>query len=580
MKSPRNWRYLAIAACLAVVGLGILAQIFHIQTSPEAKKILNSNDAYDYAWETYYPPRGEILDRNGNLLAGNQTVYEVGVDLKAMRDPKNIALAAQMYLGLDYTDTLNKLQNPAQGVVYIVLKDDVAAATADTLIKLQQSVQNDPTGNTLDGLAFNPHLQRSYPDGSLAENILGFVTADERGYFGVEEKYNNILAGVPVTLLVPTDPTRAEELPDIPSGATLILTIDSNLQAVTEQILDKAVQDTGSASGTVVILDPRNGEVLAMATTPRLDPNNYANYAQVFPGQTPFDRAISQAFEPGSVLKILTMAGALDSRTVQPSTTFMDTGSITVGGATITNWNNGAWGLQDMTGCLANSLNVCLAWVATQEGNDTFYTYMKRFGLGHPTGIDLAGEVAGRLKLPGDGDWYPVDLGTNAFGQGVAVTPIQLVMAASAIANSGRMYYPHVLKAIVEDGQQHDLSPQVVGNPISAATAHTLNEMLAVAIETEGPKGLVPGYRIAGKTGTAEIPDPTGGYDSNYTNASFIGWGPVDAPQFLVYVWLEKPTSDIWGSVVAAPVFTDIVEKLVVLLGIPPDNVRLQLNGQ
>jgi cell division protein FtsI/penicillin-binding protein 2 len=205
---------------------------------------------------------------------------------------------------------------------------------------------------------------------------------------------------------------------------------------------------------------------------------------------------------------------------------------------------------------------------------------MKRFGLGHPTGIDLAGEVAGRLKLPGDGDWYPVDLGTNAFGQGVAVTPIQLVMAASAIANSGRMYYPHVLKAIVEDGQQHDLSPQVVGNPISAATAHTLNEMLAVAIETEGPKGLVPGYRIAGKTGTAEIPDPTGGYDSNYTNASFIGWGPVDAPQFLVYVWLEKPTSDIWGSVVAAPVFTDIVEKLVVLLGIPPDNVRLQLNGQ
>ena len=465
-------------------------------------------------------------------------------------------------------------------MVYIVLKDDVAAATADTLIKLQKSVQNDPTGNTLDGLAFNPHLQRSYPDGSLAENILGFVTADERGYFGVEEKYNNILAGVPETLLVPTDPTRAEELPDIPSGATLILTIDSNLQAVTEQILDKAVQDTGSASGTVVILDPRNGEILAMATTPRLDPNNYANYAQVFPGQTPFNRAISQAFEPGSVLKILTMAGALDSRTVQPSTTFMDTGSITVGGATITNWNNGAWGLQDMTGCLANSLNVCLAWVATQEGNDTFYTYMKRFGLGHPTGIDLAGEVAGRLKLPGDGDWYPVDLGTNAFGQGVAVTPIQLVMGASAIANGGRMYYPHVLKAIVEDGQQHDLSPQVVGNPISAATAHTLNEMLAVAIETEGPKGLVPGYRIAGKTGTAEIPDPTGGYDSNLTNASFIGWGPVDAPQFLVYVWLEKPTSDIWGSVVAAPVFTNIVEKLVVLLGIPPDNVRLQLNGQ
>lgn len=580
MKNPRNWRYLVVAVCLAALGVGILAQIFHIQTSPEAKTILNGNDLYNYAYRTYYPPRGEILDRNGNLLAGNRTVYEVGVDLGAMQDPKNIALAAQMYLGLDYSDTLNKIQNPKPGVVYLVLKDDVAATTADDLIKLQKAVQSDPTGNTLDGLAFNPHLQRSYPDGTLAANILGFVTQDERGYFGVEEKYNNILAGVPVTLLVPTDPNRAEELPDIPSGATLILTIDSDLQASTEQILDQAVQDTGSASGTVVIMDPRNGEILAMATTPRLDPNDYSKYAQVFPGETPFNRAVSQAFEPGSVLKILTMAGALDSHTVEPSTTFMDTGSIVVGGATITNWNNGAWGQQDMTGCLANSLNVCLAWVATQMGNDNFYTYMKRFGLGHPTGIDLAGEVGGRLKLPGDGDWYPVDLGTNAFGQGVAITPIQLVMAASAIANGGRMFYPHVLQAIVEDGKQHNMSPQLVGNPISAATAHTLNEMLAVAIETEGSQGIVPGYRIAGKTGTAEIPDPTGGYDSNYTNASFIGWGPVDDPQFLVYVWLEKPTSDIWGSVVAAPVFRNIVEKLVVLRGIPPDNVRLQLNGQ
>ncbi len=581
MKNPYSWRYLSITFLLGFMGVGVLAQIIHLQNSAEAKRIINGNSSYDYTWQTFYPARGEIYDRRGNLLAGNKTVYEVGVDLKAMHDPQSIALAAQMYLGMDYSDALSKLNNPGKDVVYVVLKDFVPADQADQLIKLQQQVANDPNGKNLNGLAFKPHLQRSYPENQLASNVLGFVAQDERGYFGIEEKYNNILAGQPVTMLVPTNPSDAQGLPDIPPGATLILTIDREIQAMTEQVLDQAVHDSGSTSGTVIIMDPRNGEILAMATTPRLDPNNYQQYSQIFPGDTPFNRAISQAFEPGSVLKILTMAGALDSGSVKPNTTFFDTGSISYGGATITNWNNGAWGTQDMTGCLANSLNVCLAWVSTQKmGNDIFYSYMKHFGLGQLTGIDLADEVAGRLKLPGDSDWYPVDLATNAFGQGVSVTPIQMVMTASAIANGGKMYYPHVLYAIVQDGKQHNLSPQVVGNPISADTAHKLSEMLAVSLETEGSRGLVSGYRIAGKTGTAQIPSPTGGYDSNQTEASFIGWGPVDNPQFLVYVWLEKPSTSIWGSIVAAPVFKQIVQNLVVLLDIPPDAIRLhQVTG-
>jgi cell division protein FtsI/penicillin-binding protein 2 len=228
---------------------------------------------------------------------------------------------------------------------------------------------------------------------------------------------------------------------------------------------------------------------------------------------------------------------------------------------------------------MANSLNVCLAWVATEMGPEAFYSYMQRFGVGHPTGIDLAGEVAGRLKLPGDEDWYPVDLATNSFGQGVSVTPMQMMMAASALANDGQMVYPHVLYATIQDGRQHTMATQVVGNPISAATANTITEMLAVALETESSRGLVPGYRVAGKTGTAQIPTPDGTYDPDLTNASFIGWGPVDDPQFLVYVWLEKPLTWPWGSVVAAPVFRQVVEKLVVLMGIPPDSIRLQLAG-
>ncbi len=233
-----------------------------------------------------------------------------------------------------------------------------------------------------------------------------------------------------------------------------------------------------------------------------------------------------------------------------------------------------------MTGCLAHSLNVCLAWVSTQMGNDSFYSYMQRFGLGHLTGIDLAGETAGRLKLPGDSDWYPVDLGTNAFGQGVAITPFQMVMAASALANNGQMVYPHVA-----------LCPDAGWSPEQYVSAggwhphqgrdrpHHNRHAGTTRWRVKSSGALLPGYTIAGKTGTAQIPTPYG-YDENDINASFIGWGPVDDPRFLVYVWLEKPQTNRAASVVAAPIFKQVIEKLVVLMGIPPDAVRLQKTGQ
>jgi len=281
-------------------------------------------------------------------------------------------------------------------------------------------------------------------------------------------------------------------------------------------------------------------------------------------------------YEPGSVTKILTMAAALDSGAVSPGTTYLDTGSILVGGALIQNWDEAPWGVQDMTGCLQHSLNVCMATLSTQMGAETFYGYMDNFGFGHLTGIDLAGEAAGRLKIPGDTDWYPVDLGTNSFGQGVSATPIQIMMAASPIANHGRTVTPHALYAMVRDGRQYDVPAQFAGSPISTQTAETLSGMLAVSLESEGSMALVPGYRIAGKTGTAQIP-VNGFYDSTKTNASFIGWGPVDDPQFMIYIWLERPSASIWGSETAAPVFAEIAEKTVILLDIPPDSIRQQL---
>ncbi len=575
MDNPHAWRFTTLSFLLGLLGIGILFQMARIQTNPEAREWLVEQDPYTGAWVTYYPARGEIYDRNGNLLAGNQTVYEIGVDLQNARDPQSIALATSVYLGLDYNAVLAQITQPEENVLYIVLADHVPPEDANKLIELQEVLINDPSGQSLAGLRFVPHLERSYPEGMLASNVIGFTTREGRGYYGVEEKYDSLLAGMPVTLWVPADPNRAEELPDIPPGATLILTLDRQIQAAAEETLDGALQTYGARSGVIIVMDPQTGEILAMATTPRMDLNRYWEYGEIFVGETPFNRAISQAYEPGSVLKVFTMAAALDSGTVAPETVFLDTGTIIVGGGYIHNWDGGAWGYQDMTGCLQHSLNVCLAWTSTQMGAETFYGYMQSFGLGHTTGIDLAGENPGRLKLPGDDDWYPIDLGTNAFGQGVAVTPIQMVMAGSAIANEGRMVYPHVLYAMVQNGQQRTMSTQIVGRPISPETARALNQMLVESLSNETSLANVPGYTLAGKTGTAQIPTAYG-YDPYQTNASFIGWGPVDDPRFLVYVWLERPTASPWASQVAAPVFRQMVEQLVVLMNIPPDDIRHQ----
>lgn len=576
-RHPHAWRYLSVAFLLAGLGIAVLVQIVRIQNSPAVAGVINLGER---VWKDFYPPRGEIYNRHGNLLAGNKTVYEIGLDLTDNPDMPTVMLALQMS-GIDLNEVNYRISQAPVNAQYIILDDFVSTDKAEQLMTLQKAAYADPTGKNLDAIYFKAHYARSYPENDLASNVLGFVTEDNHGYLGIEEKYDNILAGIPVRLLVPADPRRATEYPTIPPGQTIILTIDREIQSAIENILDQALATTGASSGTIVVMDPRTGEILAMSSTPRLNLNNYQSITTVFPGETPFNRAISQAYEPGSVAKILTMAGALDSGAVQPDTVFFDEGSILVGGFRIVNWNGGAWGYQDMTGCLANSLNVCLAWVSSVKmESDSFYSYMQRFGLGHATGIDLAQETSGRLKLPGDADWRPVELGTNAFGQGVSVTPIQMVMAASALANDGKMVYPHVLYGQIQDGKQSNTRTQIVGTPISANTAHTLSEMLANGLETESSAALVPGYRIAGKTGTAQIPLPGGGYDQKDINATFIGWGPVDDPRFIVYVWLEKPQSNRAASVVAAPIFKKVVEELVVLMDVPPDAIRLQKNGQ
>ena len=581
MRQQYAWRSLLLNSTMAFLAVAVVLQIVRIQASAEASQFRQQAKGFEGKWVTYYPERGEIYDRYGHLLAGNQTVYEVGVDLDTDFDAYSLAMVASSYFNKDYDSVYNAIVNPPPDIHFLVIENYAPSQAVDHVKEFMAELekQDDP-GFDLTGLEFNPRLHRSYPEIALASNLIGFVNHEGRGYFGVEEKYNDLLAGNPVQVWVPTDPNRAFEIPRIPNGTSLILTVDRDLQDATEDILEQSLDHYGATQGTIIVMDPSNGEILALASTPRMDLNQFWNYTSIYKNASEYNRAISSPYEPGSVIKMFTMAAALDTGTVTPTTTYLDTGEYQIGGSIIRNWDGKAWGMQTMLGCIQHSLNVCLTWVASQLGPQTFYGYMNRFGFGHLTGVDLAGETPGRLKIPGDSDWYPVDLGTNSFGQGMTATPLQVMTAATAIANRSKMVTPHVLFAMLRDGHQFNVPSQYIGSPIEPETAATLNEMLAVALENEDSAALIPGYRIAGKTGTAQIPTPFGIYDYSQTNTSFIGWGPADDPQFMIYVWLERPTKSIWGTETAAPVFSEVAQKAVILLDIPPDNVRHQLSTQ
>jgi cell division protein FtsI/penicillin-binding protein 2 len=587
MKPELLWRYLFSGAILTILPCLIIVKLVTVQVDEEQRKRIEKEIIYnEYGLDTIERPRGQIYDRNGDLLAGSQVVYEVGVELRQVKNPNAIALATHLVLGEDYARMLGLASVPfADDAVYVPLAQGATQEEVNKLIAMQEefaklfSDSNSKDAASLDGLTFRPYLSRIYPERTFASNILGFVSREGMGYYGVEGTYQDRLYVPPFDYYRPLDPTRAERSPEVPEATNLILTIDRRIQASMEDLIDKSVRENGAKSGTILVLDPETGEILAMAVSTRMDLNEFWRYGDIFTQGNPFNRAISETYEPGSVFKILTMGAALDSGTVEPDSPFFDTGMVDIYGGTVVNWNRGAWGQTNMLGCMQHSLNVCLATLAKQMGIPTFYSYMQKFGIGHQTGVDMSGEAAGRLRLPGDTDWFPSEVGYNAFGQGVAVTPLQLATAATAFANDGKMMTPHIVRSMIIKGYQIDIKPVVKGMPVSAQTAHELTELLAQSLEVESSDALVPGYRVAGKTGTAEIPTE-GGYTSDQTNASFVGWGPMDDPKFVVYIWLERPSSNPWASIVTAPVFREAVERLVVLMNLPPDDIRHQLLGQ
>ena len=513
--------------------------------------------------------RGAILDRHGFALALDEYEFEIYATPRDIGDPEGLAVDLAAVLDMDPDTLAAMLSRKDQPSVSLAWDAPLAAAREVEKIKDEWN-----TG----ALGISAARKRVYPEKDLACHLLGFVTYDHEidydAFYGVEESFNSELRGQAgswggsaetVDLRISIG-SSSVVLPR--DGQDVILTIDRTIQQLVEDELKNTIEEWAAERGTIIVMDPRSGAILAMASYPGYDPNPDLDLP-ISEDQF-FNPAVSEAYEPGSVFKVVTMAAALDAGVVGRYTTYYDQGQIFVGGHLIYNWDRKSYGTTSMTDLLKYSLNVGAATLSTNLGPERFYDYVNRFGFGQPTGIDLPYESKGLMRVPGDGNWREGDLGTNAFGQGIAVTPIQMITAVAAVANDGVLPRPYVVQRIEEDGQViEEFHPQSGQQVISPWVAEELTEMLVEVMA--GKENLeLPGYAIAGKTGTAQIP-VTGGYHPSDTIATFVGYAPARDPKFVVLIKIDKPTKSPWGTVVAVPAFERIAERLFLYLGIPPD---------
>ncbi len=582
-----GWRYAVAVGVVLALGVLVVVRMVMLQIGPE-RAALVSMAGGDYA-ETVPLPRGLIYDRDGHLLAGDREAYEV--DLRLGKTPgeafPQIAHDLAVTLGLDEEALLRALvSNKARGVAAVLVTNRATPRQREVLLAQEENwYYTTPEGKKVtlsDVLDFHRRLVRFYPEGGIAANVLGFVAVGSgQGYGGVEQYYDALLKGGVAWVSYPYAPwsegdAQGRRGPRKP--AALYLTIDRVLQQQAEAEAARAVEQTKADSATIVVADPYTGALLAVAQYPRPNLNNYDAIQAHLKAWKALDFAVERVYEPGSVFKIVTMASAVDAQAVRPTTVFHDVGTFSVPGHTVWNWNRGGWGDQTMVGCLQHSLNTCLAWVAVDKlGKERFYAYLRAFGFGRPTGVDLGGERSGRYSYPGASMWSYSDFASQAFGQAIAVTPMQMVAAASAIANGGYLVTPHVLQYEVVDGRAYPYRSSGTRQVLSAEAARTMRQMLAASLKGESSAALVEGYSVAGKTGTAEIAVQGQGYVTNMTNASFVGWFPAEKPAYVIYVWLEKPKTSRWASIVAAPVFARMVKRVAALEHVPPDKVREQV---
>lgn len=496
--------------------------------------------------------RGEILDRDQTPLAVTLPARDVYADPRYVTDPYGEALTIAPILGLRPKAVRRALMSEG---TFVFIDRQVDADVAQQL-KDQQ----------LAGVGFLPVPKRYYPSGALAPQVLGFVGVDGDGLAGLESEYDVALRGIPGERTQEFSPgglpisTAADALKEPVPGADLVTTIDRQMQYQVQTALQRAVRDNGAKGGTVVVMDPHTGDIYAMATYPGFDPNDFAKTDP----QLWRNRPVTDMFEPGSVNKIITAAAALETGAVSVTRRFHVPGTLQVGQFVI--HDSEAHPVETMTlgDIITHSSNVGAALVANHVGNDAMASYMGRFGYGGTTGLGFPGEAAGKVPTA----WDDVIRSAAAYGQGVAVTPLQMANVYATIANGGMWVQPRLVRGTVDpQGVFHGAAASPTHRVIRTDTAEMLTRMLAEVVQDgTGVEAQIPGYQVAGKTGTARKLDANGTYIDRYI-ASFVGFLPAGAPRLVIAVSLDEPRT-IFGGVAAAPLFSEIARYAIQRLGI------------
>lgn len=547
------WRLWTIFLGFSLLFATIVLRLFYWQVV--RGDALRSQAAAQYFVEFTLPAsRGTILASDGSPLAMNQPGFLVYGQPKEIKNIPSFAHAVSSLIAKDEASVAAALSVPGRVWVPLVHKAD--QPVADALKKLE-----------LKGLGLEQESKRYYPEASMAAHILGFVGLDQngndKGYFGLEGFYDRLLRGKDGKLEVEKDvhgaPILVGEATRIEpeNGRSLRLWTDRTIQNFVEKRLSEGIAKYGAKEGTIIVMDPKTGGILAMANFPAYNPATFSSFER----ELYKNPAVASTYEPGSTFKVLVMAAALNENLITPTTTVNEDGPIEVGEYAIRTWDNKYRGVQTMMEVLQHSSNVGMVFVQRKLGKEKFLPYLKAFGLGAVTGIDLEDEAVAVLRP--DDEWREIDLVTASFGQGIAVTPLAMVRAVGALANGGMLMEPHVVQATRDDtGREVPIRPVALKQVVRPAAARVITEMMIHAVDTGEAKWAKPkGYRIAGKTGTAQIP-VAGHYDATKTIASFVGFAPADDPKFVMLVTLREPSSSQWGSETAAPLFFRIAKGL------------------
>lgn len=563
-----TWRLSALVLVLVLGALGVVVRLVQVQLLDHAYYQEQAQDEHLHQ-AVIRAPRGAILDRNGYPLATTVGAFDVYVDPRTWRDDIAALLGAAdlgPLLNRQPGELITAVRSQEQG-------DYLAARSVDSSIGLQIAELAPPGVKTIST------SRRFYPEGDTASALIGFIGRDETGLAGVEADYDVELGGIPGVAYFERD-ALGNEIPfgrrlgdDPVPGGDVTLTIDRYIQRLVEQELDAAIQAHGASGGNIVVMAPATGEVLAIASRPsfrlsQLDLND-ASQADLFR-----NRAVTDVYDPGSVMKTITMAAAIDLGLVSPGTTYEDDGSAEVEGDVIHNWDFSVHGTTTMIQLLQYSLNTGAVWLSSLIGADRFYDYVARFGFGQPAHTGLGGEPDGIVRANQDDSWYPVDLATNSFGQGISVTPVQMITAVSSLVNGGLLMRPYIVKEVAGPDGRRVFEPVVVRRAVSEETSRTLVEMMNAVVDgMPGHLARVSGYRVGGKTGTTTFTDRAD------TIASFVGFAPVEDPRFVMLITIESPKDSSLGGVVAAPVFSKLAPSMLTYLGVRPD-AALVAGGQ